>query len=154
MNAKLLVATTMGLALASSLALADEAPSATRAAVIADYQQAARAGRLHRNDYDDELASRPAPQSQVERTQVLAKLKAPTDPRLVGPLRSRTYNQYGTELMHDPIHTRAEVRADVLEARAEHTLRPPGEAGDVDVAATPRREAPVFLAGRLARRGR
>ena len=55
---------------------------------------------------------------------VNAKLKAPSDQRLVGPLRSRTYNQFGTEPMRAPIHTRAEVKAEVLEARTEHTLRP------------------------------
>jgi hypothetical protein len=153
MNAKFLFATTMGLAFASSLALADEAPTTTRAAVIADYQQAARAGQLHHNEYADELASRPAPGSQVTRAQVLAALKTASDPRLVGPLRSRTYNQFGTELMRGPIYSRADVKADVLEARAEHTLRPAGEAGDLYVAAPARREVPAFLAGRLTRRG-
>ena len=153
MNAKHILAATMGLALASSLSLAEEAP-VTRAAVIADYQQAARAGQLHRNDYADELASRP-PQgsSQVAREQVVAQLKSPTDARLVGPLRNRTYNPFGTELMQDPIYTRAEVKADVLQARSEHALRPAGEAGDLPVAAAPRREAPAFLAGRLTRHG-
>lgn len=146
MNAKLLFATTMVLALASALALADEAPI-TRAAVIADYQQAARAGQLHRNDYADELASRPAPESQVARAEVLAKLTAPTDPRLVGPLRSRSYNQFGTDLMREPIYSRADIKADVLQARTEHTLRPAGEAGDSYVEATPRRRVPAFLAG-------
>ena len=151
MNAKLLYAATLGLALASSLALADEAPI-TRAAVIADFQQAARAGQLHRNDYADELASRPPLESQVPRAQVLAELMAPRDPRLVGPLRNRSYNQFGTELMREPIYSRADVKADVLQARAEHTLRPAGEAGDLYVAATPRREVPAFLA-RLTHRG-
>ena len=42
MNSKFLFATTLGLALASSWALADE--GTTRAAVVADTQQAARAG--------------------------------------------------------------------------------------------------------------
>ena len=152
MNAKLLISTMMGVALAGSLARADEAPI-TRAAVIADYQQAARAGQLHRNDYADELASRPPQGSQVARDQVVAELKSPTDPRLVGPLRNRTYNQFGTELMRAPIYSRAEVKADVLEARSEHALRPAGESGDLPVAAAPRREVPAFLAGRLTRGG-
>ena len=78
---------------------------------------------------------------------MFAELKAPLDPRLVG-----SYNQFGTELMRDPIYTRAEVKADVLEARTKHTLRPAGEAGYTYVAATPRREVPAFLA-RLTRRG-
>jgi hypothetical protein len=152
MNAKLLFAATMGLALASSLALADEAPS-TRAAVIADYQQAAQAGTLHRNDYADELAARPAPGAQLTREQVITSLAAPRDPRLVGPLRSRSYNQFGTDLMRAPIYTRADVKAEVLEARAEHALRPAGEAGDTNPAAAPRRELPRFLAARLHRTG-
>jgi len=84
---------------------------------------------------------------------VNAKLKAASDQRLVGPLRSRTYNQFGTEPMRAPIHTRAEVKAEVLEARTEHTLRPAGEAVDFSIAATPRRESPAFFAARLSRRG-
>ena len=152
MNAKLLFATTMGLALACSFSLAEES-TITRAAVIADYQQAARAGQLHRNDYADELASRPPQGSQVAREEVVAKLKSPTDPRLVGPLRNRTYNPFGTELMQDPIYSRAEVKADVLQARSEHALRPAGEAGDLPIAAAPRRAVPAFLAGRLTRHG-
>ena len=142
----------IGLAAASSWALADETP-VTRAAVIAEYQQAARAGKLHRTDWDDELAARPASGSQVTREQVVAGLKSPTDPRLVGPLRSRTYNPFGTELMGDPVYTRDEVKAAVLQARAENTLRPAGEAGDVYVATTPRRDLPGFLAGRFPRSG-
>ena len=152
MHAKLLFLSTIGLAVASPWALADETP-VTRSAVIADYQQAARAGKLHRTDWDDELAARPASGSQITREQVVAGLKSPTDPRLVGPLRSRTYNPFGTELMGDPVYTRDEVKAGVLQARAENTLRPAGEAGDQYVAASPRREAPGFLAGRLRRSG-
>jgi len=151
MNSKFLFATTLGLALASSWALADE--GTTRAAVVADTQQAARAGKLHRTDYDDELAARPAAGSTVSRQQVVAALKAPADPRIVGPLRNRTYNPYGTETMREPIYDRADVKADVLEARAAHTLRPAGEAGDMDVAAAPRRELPAFLAARRQRSG-
>jgi hypothetical protein len=147
MNAKFLFATTVGLALASSWALADDAAT-TRAAVIAETQQAARAGKLHRTDYDDELASRPAPGSNASREEVVATLKARADARLVGPLRSRNYNPYGTETMRAPIYNRADVKADVLEARAAHTLRPAGEAGDLAVGPAPRRELPAFLATR------
>jgi len=74
-------------------------------------------------------------------------LQTPRDARLVGPLRSRTYNPYGVETMRDPIVSRADVKADVLAARAEHSLRPAGEAGDLWVAATTtRREAPHQVA--------
>jgi hypothetical protein len=152
MNTKLLFSATMALAVASTCALAQEA-SVSRAAVIADYQQAARAGKLHRTDYDDELAARPAPGSQATREAVIAKLKAPRDARIVGPLRSGTYNPFGTETMRAPIYARTEVKAEVLEARAEHTLRPAGAAGDLDVQSTPRRPAPAFLASRVKRSG-
>jgi hypothetical protein len=54
----------------------------------------------------------------LERITVNAKLKAASDQRLVGPLRSRTYNQFGTEPMRAPIHTRAEVKAEVLEPKS------------------------------------
>jgi hypothetical protein len=80
-------------------------------------------------------------------------LKAPANPRLVGPLRNRTYNPSGTETMREPIYARSDVKAEVLEARTEHTLRPAGEAGDLYIAATPRREAPAFLAARSKRSG-
>jgi len=145
MNNKLLFTATVGLALASSCALADEAP-ATRAAVIADYQQAAHNGTLHRTDYDDELAARPAAGSSVGRDQVVAALKAPADPRLVGPMRSRNYNPYGTEILRAPAVSRAEVKSEVLEARAEGTLRPAGEAESPVVTAHAPRQTPSLFA--------
>jgi len=152
MNARFLFATTLGLAVASSWALADEAP-VSRAAVAAEAQQATHAGTLHRTDYDDELAARPTTGSTVSRSAVIAAMNTPRDPRIVGPLRSRTYNPFGTETLRYPMYSRSEVKAAVLEARAEHTLRPAGEAGDLDVAAAPRREAPAILVGRLHRTG-
>ncbi len=143
MNAKLLFAATLGLALVSPWVLAGET-SATGTAATAD----AGAARFHHTDYDDELASRPAPGSLMRRQDVLQTLNAPADRRLVGPLRSRTYNPYGTETMRDPVYSRADVKSEVLEARAEHTLRPAGEAGDPYVVGAPRREAPRLLARR------
>ena len=145
MNTKLLYATTVGLALASSCALADEAPL-SRAGVIAEYQQAARSGKLHRTDWDDELASRPVAGSSVARDQVVAALKAPADPRLVGPLRNKTYNGYGTEILRAPAVSRAEVKSQVLEARADGTLRPAGEAESPLVTAHAPSKAPSLLA--------
>jgi len=145
MNTKLLYATTLGLALASSWALADEAPP-SRASVNAEYQQAARSGTLHRTDWDDELASRPAAGSSVARDQVVAALKAPADPKLVGPLRNKTYNGYGTEIMRAPAVSRAEVKSQVLDARADGTLRPAGEAESPVVTARAPRRAPSLLA--------
>ena len=75
MNAKLLYATTLALALASSLAFAAEPAPLMRAQVVADYQQAAKAGTLHRTDYDDELAARPGPAVTRLRADVIALLK-------------------------------------------------------------------------------
>jgi RNA-splicing ligase RtcB len=46
--------------------------------VIADYQQAARDGQLQRNDYADELGSRPT-SDRRSRAQVLAEMKEPSD---------------------------------------------------------------------------
>ena len=115
----ILLAATMGLALISPMAMADEA-AAANAAVTIDLQNAPGAARLHHTDYDDALAARPAPSSQLRRDQVLATLKTPADRRLVGPLRSRTYNPYGTELMRESTTSRAEVKSQVLEARARH----------------------------------
>ena len=145
MNTKLLFAAMMGLALVGPVARADEAPVAS-AAVTADVRNAPGAARLHHTDYDDELAARPAPGPQALRDDVRAALKVPADRRLVGPLRSKTYNPYGTELMRESSSSRAEVRSQVLEARAEHALRPAGEAAEQAATAVSTRQAPTFLA--------
>ncbi|HZW72444.1 MAG TPA: hypothetical protein VFF43_02800, partial [Caldimonas sp.] len=42
---------------------------------------------------------------------------------LLGPLKSRTYNPYGTELSRPSTIDRARVRSDVLTAMREGTLR-------------------------------
>ena len=145
MNSKFLYAATVGLALASSYAFADEAPLG-RADGIAQAQQAARSGTPHRTDWDDELAARPAAGSSVARDQVLAALKAPADARLVGPLRNKTYNPYGTEAMRAPVVSRAEVKSQVLAARADGTLRPAGEAESPVVVAHAPRPVPSLFA--------
>jgi hypothetical protein len=145
MNTKLLCTAAVGLALASSYALADEAPLG-RADASAETQQATRIGLLRRTDWDDELAARPVARSSVARSQVVATLHAPADPRLVGPLRNRTYNPYGTEAMRAPVASRAEVRSQVLEARADGTLRPAGEAESPFVVAHSPRQVPSLFA--------
>jgi hypothetical protein len=146
MNAKLLFAATLSLTLISPLATAVDTPAVRNAVQV---QQAVGASKLHHTDYDDELASRPASDSQVTRAEVRAALKAPTDPRLVGPLRSRTYNAYGAEILRGPAYRRAEIKSEVIEARAQHSLRPAGEAVEQSMTAAPPREAPRFLARRL-----
>jgi hypothetical protein len=145
MNTKLLYAATLSLALASSYALADDAPLG-RADGIAQAQQAAKSGAPHRTDWDDELAARPAAGSSIGRDKVLAALKAPADARLVGPLRNKSYNPYGTETMRAPAVSRAEVKTQVLEARADGTLRPAGEAESPVVAARAPRTVPSLFA--------
>ncbi|HEY9066623.1 MAG TPA: DUF4148 domain-containing protein [Burkholderiaceae bacterium] len=55
MNAKLLFIATVAVSLASTLAMADEAPL-TRTQVIAELNQAAANGTLPRPDYDDDRA--------------------------------------------------------------------------------------------------
>jgi hypothetical protein len=148
MNAKLLFAATVSLALIGPLAMADDTP-ATAKAVTIDSQKASGAATLHHTDYDDELAARPTPGSQVKRDAVLAALKTPADRRLVGPLRSRTYNAYGIEIMREPTYSRAEVKTEVLEARAGHALRPAGEAVDQSGIAAPGGDAPRVVVRRL-----
>ena len=145
MNTKLLYAATVGLALASSYALADDA-AVGRADGIAQPRQAATSATPHRTDWDDELAARPAAGPSIARDKVLAALKAPADPRLVGPLRNRSYNPYGTETMRAPAVSRAEVQTQVLEARADGTLRPAGEAESPVVVAHAARRVPSLLA--------
>ena len=125
MNARVLYAATIALALASTAALAGETAAQTRADVIADYQQAAQAGTLHRTDYDDELASRAVPAASRPRADILAELdRARADrKRLVGPLSNRNYNVYGTEALRPYTFARQDVKAEVLAARADGTLR-------------------------------
>jgi hypothetical protein len=112
---------------------------ATRAAVITDFKAARAAGKLHRTDWDDELAARPTAGSTQTRSGVKAQAQAAAVARaaLPGPLQSRNYNPYGAEILKPDVATRAEVRSEVLTARAEHTLTPAGEAA-VPMARAPR----------------
>ena len=48
---------------------------------------------------------------------------ARADRRLVGPLRNRSYNPAGLEVLREPILARAQVKADVVAARADGSLR-------------------------------
>ena len=96
MNAKLLFIATVAVSLASTLAMADEAPR-TRTQVIAELNQAAANGTLQRTDYDFDKV--PATVSTKSREQVTAELAAARrpNPLLVSQSdRSRNYNQFGT----------------------------------------------------------
>jgi len=127
------IATLVTLA-AAGLAHAQGAPAAatTRAAVIADFQQARAAGQLHRSDWYDEVAARPTPGSDETRKDVTAQARDARALRakLPGPLRDRSYNPYQVEILawRSDLHSRAEIRSEERMARAEGLLVPAGEA--------------------------
>lgn len=124
MNAKILFAATLAASLASSLALADEAPL-SRAQVKAELAQATANGTLSRSDYDFDVAQRNAV-STKSRAQVLAELADAkrANPLLVGEsARSRTYNPFGTALLEPSAVSRTEVKAEVLQAQRNGTLQ-------------------------------
>lgn len=123
MNAKLLFAATVAVSLASTLAMADEAPL-TRQQVVQELNQAAANGTLQKTDYDFEKIDR-ATVSTKTRAQVVAELAAAkqASPLLVGDsAKSRLYNPYGTELLQPSTVTRAEIKADVVQAMRDGTL--------------------------------
>ena len=122
MNAKILYAATVALALASSLAAAQESQPLTRAEVNKAWAQAAADGTLRKNDYDYDVNDFKGP-SSVSRAQVIAEMKLPRDPALIGPLRNRTYNPGGMENLRVSTLPREQVKAEVITARREGTLR-------------------------------
>ena len=122
MNAKLLYAATVALALASSLAVAGEDQPLTRADVTKAWNQAAADGTLRKNDYDYDANDFKAPSSR-RRAEVIAELKVPRDPALIGPLRSRNYNPGGMETLRVSTLPRAQVKAEVVAAVRDGTLR-------------------------------
>ncbi len=123
MNAKLLYAATVALALASGMAMADETQPLTREQVTKALDQAVADGALRRNDYDydkydvSKLSSR-------TRDEVVADMKASRpDKALIGPLRNRTFNPAGMETLRVSTLPRAEVKAEVVAAVRDGTLR-------------------------------
>jgi hypothetical protein len=123
MNAKLLFAATVAVALASTYAVADELKPLSRADVVADYQQAGANGTLRKNDYDYDAHDLGALSTRT-RAEVIAEYAAArTDHRLIGPLRNRSYNPAGLEVLRQPVFARADVKAQVLAARQDGTLR-------------------------------
>ena len=123
MNAKLLYVATTVLALASSLAFAgeDEQPL-TRAEVNKAWSQAAVDGTLRKNDYDYDAQDFKGSTTKT-RAEVLAEMRAPRDPALIGPLRNRSYNPGGMETLRVSTLPRADVKAGVIAAIREGTLR-------------------------------
>ena len=124
MNAKLLFAATVAVSLASTLAMAADQAPLTREQVIGELNQAAANGTLQKTDYDYARADA-ATVSTKTREQVARELAAAKQPNpLLVSLsdKSRTYNQFGTELLSPSVVERAQVKADVVQALRDGTL--------------------------------
>ena len=148
MNAKILYAATVALALASSLAAAQEIQPLTRAEVNKAWAQAAADGTLRKNDYDYDADAFRAPSTR-SRAEVVAEMRVPRHPALVGPLANRTYNPGGLETLRVSTLPRAEVKADVIAAIRAGTLRRTDYDDEVAYAVrrVPVRAPAPFLAG-------
>jgi hypothetical protein len=123
MNSKLLFAATVAVSLLSTVAVADAAPL-TRAQVTADLNQAIASHTLQRTDYDTDRHDVVATSDRT-RADVVADLAAAKAARkvLVGPYANRTFNSDGTAIFAQSTLTRAEVKAEVLQAAAAGTLQ-------------------------------
>jgi len=139
MNAKILYAATVALALASSLAAAQESRPLTRAEVNKAWAEAAADGTLRKNDYDYDAHDFKA-SSTRSRAEVVAELRQPRNPALVGPLANRSYNPGGMETLRVSTLPRAEVKAEVIAAIRAGTLRRTDYDDEVNYAV---RRAPV-----------
>ncbi|MES1163588.1 MAG: hypothetical protein ABUL50_11060, partial [Rhizobacter sp.] len=117
-------AATVAVSLVSTLAMADEG-QLTRAQVQADLNQAIATHTLQRTDYDATPNNVVASTSNVTRSDVATDLAAYKSARkaLVGPLKDRSYNPYGTEILAHSTLTRGEVKTEVLQAAAAGTLQ-------------------------------
>jgi hypothetical protein len=123
MNAKLLYAGTIALALVSSLAYGQQAKPLTRAEVAAEYSRAAAAGTLRNTEYADVERDRDVRSTQT-RSDVVADMNASRQAnKLVGPMRNRTYNPYGSELNRASTVTRSNVKTEVGAAMRDGSLR-------------------------------
>ena len=140
MNPKILFAGTVALALVSSLALAQEAQPLSRAQVFAEYSRAAADGTLHRTDYDDVARGSAAASTRTRADVVAAMAAARNANTLVGPMRNRTYNAYGTEMLRPSTVTRKEVDTQVAGAVHDGNLR----RSDYD-------DVPIMVSRRIAR---
>lgn len=151
MNSKFLYVATVAVSLLGSTvaAIADEAPL-SRAEVSAELAQAVANGTLQRTDYDADArgAAAVSTKTRAEVAVELADAKAARK-GLIGSDANRTYNPFGTELYRRSTLTRAEVRAEVLQAAANGTL----QRSDYDDAALAARRANTHTASaRVAQR--
>ena len=112
MNSKLLYAATVAISLASTLALADEAPTANSTPQRIEYGPGA-----------DRVA--PSAVSTKTRGEVARELAQYRESRkvLLGTNANSNYNPLGTQIFATSSLTRAEVKADVREAAANGTLQ-------------------------------
>ncbi len=159
MNSKLLYAATLVVSLLGSLAMTGGAMAATggsmtRAEVNADLAKARADGTLQRTDYPD-ADFRAAPVTAVASTQTRAQVAtdwadaSASRKALIGPSANRIYNPAGTEILRVSTVSRAEVRAEVLQAAANGTL----QRTDYDDAALVARRANAHVASqRFAQR--
>jgi Domain of unknown function (DUF4148) len=143
MNSKLLYAATVAVSLLSlsTFAMAQDAPL-TREQVKAEFAKAAADGTLQRSDYD--ALKTPASTSPKSRSQILAELSQDKAERstLKGPDADRNYNPVGVAIYRTSVLSRAEVVAEVQQARADGTL----QRNDYEDAAQLARSAPQHAA--------
>ena len=132
MNAKLLFAATLTLAIASSFAqAADTTTPLTRADVKADVQRAIANGTLPRTEYGLSYGARDAVgPSTTTRSQVVAELQAAQRAAGYRATLASDYNSYPADLNRASTVTRAEVKAEVAQAIADGTLPVSDYAGD------------------------
>lgn len=142
MNSKFLYVATIAVSLLSTLAMADEG-AVSRTQVQAELSKAIANGTLQRTDYDADRNEAAARSTQT-RDEVLADLTAAKADRkrLKGPDANRTFNPSGTDIYRPSVLTRAEVKADVLQAAANGTL----QRTDYDDAALIARRAKAHMA--------
>lgn len=145
MNKTFLYAATVALALASTLAMAQQQAPLSRDQVNAETRQARQDGTLRRTDYDDGSYRPQAAPSSVTRADVGADLAQARLARqsLAGPLADSRYNEYGTAVLQVSTLPRRVVRDEVLAAAAAGTL----QRTDYDDAASLARKADQHAAG-------
>ncbi|MEO8060681.1 MAG: DUF4148 domain-containing protein [Burkholderiales bacterium] len=154
MNAKFLFAATVAVSalatFASTTVLADEinAPL-TRAQVVAQFEQARADGTLQRTEYDFNNADR-AVRSVRSRSDVVAEIAAAkTNPARVDHNSSLDANPFGADRYVASTLTRAQVKAETLEAIAQGTI--PHNDYEFAQNAAPRRAADKTAKSILAR---
>jgi len=141
MNAKLLFAATVALAITSSLSsfaqAADNTTPLTRAEVKAEVQRAIADGTLPVTEYGLSFGARDtAIPSTKTRSQVLGELQAAQRTAGYRAVLASDYNVYPTEQNRASTVTRAQVKAEVAQAMADGTLPVSDYAGDDQIVRT------------------